>query len=144
MEQNLQITDRIGIPLKELKFEFARSSGPGGQNVNKVSTRVDVLFNIRGSRSLTEAQKSLIESVLAARLDREGNLRVTARDSRSQWKNRETGTERLGVLLRRALTPRRKRIATRATSSSRAEKLRVKKAHSRKKAVRRMRPGLED
>jgi ribosome-associated protein len=140
----LTITDSIGIPLTEVRFEFTRSGGPGGQNVNKVSTRVDVVFNVRDSRSLTSAQKSLVESVLGSRLDRDGNLRVTAQDSRSQWKNRETGTERLVLLLRRALTPRRKRLATRATASSRAEKLRVKKAHSRKKEARRMRPGLED
>lgn len=144
MERVLHITDRISIPLSELRYEFVRSGGPGGQNVNKVSTRVDVLFNVRESPSLTADQKSLVENGLGRRMDRVGNLRVTSQDSRSQWKNREAGTERLADLLRRALTPRRRRIVTKATASSRAKKSRMKKAHSRKKQVRRTRPDMED
>jgi ribosome-associated protein len=144
MERTLHITDRFSIPLTELRFAFARSGGPGGQNVNKVSTRVDVIFNFRESPSLSAVQKLLVENALGARLDREGNLRVTAQDSRSQWKNREAGTGRLADLLRRALTPRRRRIPTKATASSRAEKSRTKKAHSRKKQARGTRPDMED
>lgn len=100
----------IEIPMEELWFSTARSSGPGGQHVNKVETRVSLSFDLRGSPSLGSEQKERIEERLASRVTKAGVLRVTAQRHRSQAANRKLALERFAELLREALaeaTPRR-------------------------------------
>ena len=127
------------VPLSEIRFRFSRSGGAGGQHVNKVSTRVELLFDLRTSVGLTGDQKDLLFARLASRLDDAGVLRVVADDSRSQWKNREIALERFNELLRHALTPRRKRVATRAHRGAHERRLRKKKLRGRRKTERRER-----
>jgi ribosome-associated protein len=111
IELMIRVTDELSIPKEELKFTASRSSGPGGQHVNKVSTRVTLRFDVVNSSSLTPDQKSYILEKLATRVSRAGVLRVVSQQTRSQAANREAALERFINLLQQALeeTPERKR-----------------------------------
>ncbi len=107
----IRITDELLIPREELKFTASRSSGPGGQHVNKVSTRVTLRFDVVNSPSLTPDQKTLILDKLATRVSKAGVLRVVSQQTRSQAANKEAALERFINLIQQALeaTPERKR-----------------------------------
>lgn len=130
------MTSSIAIPLRDVRFRFARGGGPGGQNVNKVETRVELLFDLAGSTVFSDAQKQRLLRVLASRLDEDGILHVMAGESRSQWQNRERALGRLAALLREALTPRKKRVATRPSRGSKEERFREKKQRGATKRLR--------
>ncbi len=102
----------IVVDPKHLRFEAKRSSGPGGQHVNKVSTAITVCLDLDAYPSFTARQNRLIRRGLAGRISREGILRVTSRKHRSQYANRKAAFERLQALLAEALTPRRPRVPT--------------------------------
>jgi ribosome-associated protein len=127
MAEFIEITPGLRIPDDEVSFVFARSGGPGGQNVNKVSTRVELLFDIGASRSLDTAQKSMLRAALRNRTGSGGILRVRSDASRSQWKNRQDAVRKFAHLLARALQPVKKRTLSRPTRASRAERLAAKK-----------------
>jgi ribosome-associated protein len=127
MAEFIEIMDGFRIPDDEVSFVFARSGGPGGQNVNKVSTRVELLFDIGASRSLDAAQKSLLRSALRNRTGSGGVLRVRSDASRSQWTNRQDAVRKFARLLAHALQPVKKRASSRPTRASRAERLAAKK-----------------
>ncbi|MBI1807210.1 MAG: aminoacyl-tRNA hydrolase [Ignavibacteria bacterium] len=133
----ITINESLAIPRSELTFKFARSGGPGGQNVNKVETRVELLFDVQNSPSLNDEQRENIKGHLKSRIDTEGMLHVVAQTSRSQWKNREEAVERLTDLLRRALKPRKKRIKTKTTRAAKENRLEGKKHRSQIKQMRR-------
>jgi ribosome-associated protein len=105
----IEITDSVSIPLDELEFRFSRGGGPGGQHVNRSATRVELLFRVSGSPSLTTRQQDLVRERLAGRIDDEGVLRVVAHSERSQLRNREEALERFQMLLRRSLHVRKER-----------------------------------
>ena len=136
MPAEIDIMPGLRVPLSELRFAFTRSGGPGGQNVNKVSTRVELQFEPESSSVLDDRQKALIRSSLGSRIGKDGVLRIQAQDSRSQWQNRRLATEKFSSLLRLALRPRKKRVASRPTSGSREERFRAKK---KKGALKRFR-----
>ena len=131
------VNDSLSIPRSELDVRVSRSSGAGGQHVNKTSSRVEIFWNVFESRALSEEQRDRLRSKLSSRLTTEGSVRVVASDMRSQSRNRELAEERLAELIRRALVVPRKRRATKPTKASREARLESKKRHSTKKAERR-------
>ena len=142
--ETLRITDRLAIPLAELTFTASRSSGPGGQHVNKVSTRVTLLFDVDASQSLDDAAKARLHGALGGRIGKDGVLQVSSQTSRSQTANKELAVERFAALLRTALTPKPPRRKTRATLASKLRRLESKKRRGAQKRQRAGHPSLED
>ena len=136
MAQMISITDTLELPRREVQFRFARSGGPGGQNVNKVETRVELLFDVQNSASLSDEQRSRILHHLRHVIDSDGILHVSSQESRSQWKNRETAVGKLVDMLRRALKPRKKRIATKISKGEKVRRLEAKKHRGKIKRLR--------
>jgi len=136
-ENLVAVNESLSIPRSELDVRVSRSSGAGGQHVNKTSSRVEIFWNILESRALSDEQRDRLRSKLSSRLTTEGSVRVVASDMRSQSRNRELAEERLAELIRRALVVPRKRRATKPTKASREARLESKKRHSTKKAERR-------
>ncbi|MEZ0368611.1 MAG: alternative ribosome rescue aminoacyl-tRNA hydrolase ArfB [Candidatus Sericytochromatia bacterium] len=123
----LFITPRLSIPLDELEFQSTRSSGPGGQNVNKLETKVILRFDVLNSPSLSPEQRALLQEKLANRLTNDGVLVMASQEHRSQSANRETVIARFRLLLQQALKPVRKRIPTRPGLAARESRLALKK-----------------
>ena len=121
---------------RELQFSASRSSGPGGQNVNKVNTRVELRFHIASSALLSEEEKILLLEKLAKKINTEGELILISQTERSQLKNKEKVTERFYSLLTRALTPRKKRKPTKPSQASKEERLEEKRKQAEKKERR--------
>jgi ribosome-associated protein len=133
----LAVNESLSIPRTELDVRVSRSSGAGGQHVNKTSSRVEIFWNVVGSRALSDGQRARLREKLASRLTTEGSIRVVASDMRSQSRNRELAEERLADLVRRALVVPRKRRATKPTRAAKEARLDSKKRHSTKKRDRR-------
>ncbi len=134
----MKVNENLVIPDTELETRASRSSGAGGQHVNKTSSRIEITWNIRTSPSLTDEQRALLESRLASRLSEEGFIRVVASDSRSQVRNRETAERRLGDLVARSLVIRKRRKPTKRPRAANEARLTEKKKHSNKKRDRRI------
>ncbi len=117
----------ILIPEDEIVFKFSRGGGPGGQNVNKVNTRVTAFFDAANSRSFSDEQKERILRRLANRADKDGVIRVVSQQHRTQRANREAAVERLEELLRGALKKKKIRKKTRVPEAARRERLEKKK-----------------
>ncbi|MBM4167557.1 MAG: aminoacyl-tRNA hydrolase [Ignavibacteria bacterium] len=130
------ITRGVNIPLSEISFRTSRSSGSGGQHVNKTETRVELLFDVAASSGLTAAQRHRIREHLSSSLDADGVLHIVNQQSRSQWQNKQNAIEQFRELLRAALQPRKRRIATRPTNTSIERRLRKKKKMSARKRLR--------
>ena len=126
----------------ELIITAMRSSGPGGQHVNKVSTKIELRFNIPGSKILTEQQKILLMDKLRRKLTESGDLIVTSQVTRSQSANKELALIKLYEVFAKALKPSRKRIPTKPTKQSKLKRLDEKKIIARKKENRK--PPLKD
>ena len=139
----IRINDEVAVDEAELRFEFARSSGPGGQNVNKVETKVRLLFDLGKSRSLSPEQRARIEEQLATRITKEGVLHVTSQRHRSREANRRATVERFAELLAIALEQEEPRVRTRTPKNQRKRRLESKRRRSQKKALR-SRPGEDD
>jgi ribosome-associated protein len=133
-EADIQGRDLSG----ELIYSSSRSSGPGGQNVNKVNTRIELRFDLNGSALLKDEEKTKIQSVLANRINKEGFLILVSQSERSQLANKKKVTERFYSLLQKALMPVKKRKPTRPTRASKERRIESKKQLSRKKALRKM------
>lgn len=133
----LFVSPELRIPRDELSFRASRAGGPGGQHVNKSSTRIELLWSVRSSRALADAQRSRLMAKLATRLDGEGILRIVASDHRSQSRNRDAAEDRLARLVRVALTVPKPRRKTRPTRGGVEGRLRSKRVLSEKKRERR-------
>ncbi|HPF51274.1 MAG TPA: alternative ribosome rescue aminoacyl-tRNA hydrolase ArfB [Draconibacterium sp.] len=117
----------------ECSFSASRSSGPGGQNVNKVNTRVELRFSIVGSKVLSEEQKNILIRKFKNRINSEGELILTSEVERSQLRNRIKVTSLFFELIEKALTPAKKRFKTKPTTASRIKRMESKKQLSEKK-----------
>ncbi len=137
LQPKITINDRLAIPESELNFRFSRSSGPGGQHVQKSDTRVELLFDVARSPSLTDEQRSRILERLATQIDGEGVLRVVSSATRSQLENREEAVARFQALLAAALHVRKRRKPTKPSPAAREARLAEKKVRSQHKAARR-------
>ncbi|MGA1979719.1 MAG: alternative ribosome rescue aminoacyl-tRNA hydrolase ArfB [Sedimentisphaerales bacterium] len=123
----IKISRGIFISEDELVFKFSRGGGPGGQNVNKVNTRVTVLFDAANSRSFSDEQKGQILRRLASRADKDGVIRVVSQRCRTQKANREAAVERLEELLREALKKKAARKKTKVPEAAKRKRLERKK-----------------
>ena len=132
----LPITDDVAIDETELSFEFSRSSGPGGQNVNKVETRVTVLFDVAASAGLDDPQKERILTELANRITKDGVLRVTSDVHRTREANRRDALQRFVELLAEALEEKAPRKPTRTPRRAKKRRLEEKRQRGETKRLR--------
>ena len=138
----IAIDDGLLLDEGEIEESFIHASGPGGQNVNKVASAVQLRLDLRRSPSLPAAVRARAELLAGSRLSRDGVLIITARRFRSQERNREDARERLVALLRRAATPPRPRLPTRPPAASRRQRL-ADKTHRGAVKQQRRPPGDE-
>jgi ribosome-associated protein len=136
----IRITAEVSIDEREIEENFVRASGPGGQNVNKLSTAVQLRFDVRGSPSLPAQVRERLERLAGARLTREGVLVITAQRHRTQGRNRDDALSRLIELIRRAAVVPKPRRPTKPSRAARERRVESKKRRSGEKRLRRKRP----
>ncbi len=136
----IRITESISLDEREIEENFVRSAGPGGQNVNKLATAVQLRFDVRHSPSLLPAVRQRLERLAGRRLTNDGVLIIIAQRHRTQERNRQEARERLVDLIRRAAEPPKPRHATRPTAASKRRRLDTKTRRARLKHLRRTRP----
>jgi ribosome-associated protein len=139
----IRVTATIAIDERDIEESFIRSSGPGGQNVNKLATAVQLRFDVRNSRSLPAEVRARLERLAGRRLTRDGVLVISAVRHRTQERNREDARERLVALIRQAAVRPKPRRPTRPTAGSRERRIQTKKRRSRIKKLRSGRPAME-
>jgi ribosome-associated protein len=132
----MRVTQSIHIPDREIIEAFIRSPGPGGQNVNKVATAVQLSFDVRQSDSLPDEVKTRLIRLAGSRMTTDGVLMIRANRFRTQDRNRQDARERLIALIRKALERPRKRVRTRPSAASRARRLDGKRRRGRTKKLR--------
>lgn len=140
---SLQVAPNLAIPLDEFRFSYIRAAGPGGQHVNKSSTAVQLRFDVRASKSLSEPVKRRLVALAGNRLTRDGELIVTAQRFRSREQNRRDALERVAKLVSRACIQPKKRRATKPSRAARQRRVDDKKHRGATKRLRR-KPGRLD
>lgn len=135
----LRVNSRVTIPRAELTVRVSRSSGAGGQHVNKTSSRVEVVWNVVTSVALSETQRATLRERLSSKLTDEGELRVVSSETRSQRQNRELAETRLAAIVRGALVVPKVRKPTKPSRAAKQARLDAKKKTTEKKRERRWR-----
>ena len=138
---DVPVNASLTIPGRELIVRATRSGGPGGQHVNKSSTRVEIVWNVAHTTALDAESRDRVLARLSNRLDSEGNVRVVAAESRSQRHNRDAAAARLASVVAHALLVRARRRPTRPTAASKRQRLESKRRLSEKKRLRRAAEG---
>lgn len=139
----VRVTSLISIDEREIEESFVRASGPGGQNVNKLSTAVQLRFNVCGSPSLPADVRERLERLAGARLTRDGILVITAQRHRTQARNREDALNRLVDLIRRAAVAPQPRRPTKPSKAARQRRVEAKKRRSHLKQLRHAKPVID-
>ncbi len=139
----IRVTPHIGIDEREIEESFVRASGPGGKNVNKLATAVQLRFDVRASSSLPPVVRERLERLAGTRLTREGVLVITAQSHRTQGRNREDALDRLIDLIRRAAIEPQLRRPTKPTRASRERRVEAKKHRASLKRSRRTGPAFD-
>lgn len=134
----IKITPNLAVNDAEINITFIRAPGPGGQNVNKVATAVQLRFNVKYSASLPEAVRERLMALISNKLTVSGELIIKASRHRTQERNKQDALNRLKELLRRAAVPPKKRKKTKPTRASKERRLSTKKLHGKTKALRRI------
>ena len=134
--KSLRVNEHLCIPAKDLSYSAVRSSGPGGQNVNKVASRVILRFDLRGCEALTRTQKARLRKLAGKRMDATGGLLISAQAERSQQQNLERARASLRRLIAAALPAPKSRRATKPTAGSKRRRLQAKRRQSDKKKGR--------
>lgn len=132
----IQLGPTLALPLAELKFTFTRSGGPGGQHVNRSNSKVELQWNVLDSPTLNDSQRTILLERLTSYITKQGVLRLSADNSRSQFRNRAAVMRRLQLLVEEALRPRQTRRPTKQSRGYHQHRLTKKKAHGEKKGRR--------
>ena len=130
------VVAQVVIPEAELRWTAVRASGPGGQNVNKVSSKIDLRFDFEDSSALSDELKARLRSKAAARLDAEGQIQITSQLTRNQSDNLEDARQKLALLLRSAMTTPKARRKTKPSRAKKAKRVAEKRVHAAKKQNR--------
>ena len=140
----IQVTSRIAIDEREIEFDYVRAAGPGGQNINKVATAVQLRFDVARSPALPDDVRDRLIRLAGNRVTKDGTLIIDARRFRTQERNREDAVARLVELIRRAAEAPKARRKTKPTAAARQRRLEAKRRLSLKKRLRRLVPRVED
>ncbi len=135
-EHSLRINSRLSIPMEEIEIAFTRSSGPGGQHVNKTSTQAELSFDLAHSQTIADEDRAWLLTRLATRIDSSGKLHVNAQSYRSQLRNKEAALEKLASLIAGAMERPKTRKKTRPSKSAKETRLHSKKLAGEKKRMR--------
>jgi ribosome-associated protein len=135
-ENIIWVSDRLQIPIAEIEISFVRSSGPGGQHVNKTSTQAELVFDLANSPSINESDRAWLLSHMASKLDSSGILRVTSQEYRSQLRNKQDALEKLESMLRSAIVRPKPRKKSKPSKSAVETRIRSKKKAGEKKRLR--------